>query len=103
MKFFFEDGLVCQRFPQYKSIHCNVPHFHKIHSPSGFDWGYVGAGPLDLSFNTLTLMSDSVFAKEWYQQFTAEIILSIPIEGGSVPIQTIRDWVREKKQFANLV
>jgi hypothetical protein len=66
------------------------------------DWGYVGSGPDDLALNTLLLISDPAFAKQWHQLFTVDVIQYIPYEGGSVPIEDIRQWVQAKQKIVHI-
>ncbi len=37
------------------ALACNIPHRHRHHSLTGFECGYLGAGPADLALNILAL------------------------------------------------
>jgi len=51
------------------------------HSPSGFEWGYVGAGPAQLALALCAAIMDSKRAREAYE--TVEVKLIAPISTDS--------------------
>lgn len=75
----------------------NVPHKHKIHSPTGFEWGYGGSGPCDLALNILALYVPFSYACAWKHDFKWDVIAKIPKEGTVIKRETIIDWIERKK------
>jgi hypothetical protein len=93
----------------------NVPHLTCWHSPSGFEWGYGGSGPADLSLNipeaTLQHIGhDGPREKTWrdwrcftlarvlHQDFKREVIARLPQEeGGRIPFADVVAWIEHKR------
>jgi len=49
------------------------------HSPSGFEWGYAGSGPLQLGLALLAhSQADDELALEHYRDFTRMIVATLP-------------------------
>lgn len=91
-------GLVCERGPKGEA-RTNVPHAWKLHSPTGFEWGYGGSGPADLALNTLLAMGcDREEAEWWHQAFKTAFISPIPQDGGRVPLEEMRAWLQAKRE-----
>ena len=45
------------------------------HSPTGFEWGYLGNGPAQLALALLLdHTGDAAMAARWYQQFNATVV-----------------------------
>ena len=76
----------------------NVPWQLMIHSPTGFEWGYQGSGPADFALNILALVLPPWWAWRYHQHFKREVVAMIPIEGGLLPIDGIRQWVLERRE-----
>jgi hypothetical protein len=109
-----EVGLVCRRLADGR-LACNVPQLIKWHSPTGFDCAYGGSGPADLALNVLHQLLPaprtirgyefastidgvrvSSAASRLHQQFKWDFIASMGEDGGRVPAETIRAWIKEK-------
>jgi hypothetical protein len=103
--------------PRTQRVSTNVPHLFRMHSPSGFAWGYGGSGPADLALNILHLFlpvtkkgkrrSASVAVGKgprcsydaWnlHQLFKREIIEPLDWDANHViPGDRIREWLREQ-------
>ncbi|MCX2728530.1 DUF6166 domain-containing protein (plasmid) [Thermomicrobium sp. 4228-Ro] len=55
----------------------DIPHYPR-HSPTGFEWGYLGSGPADLAYAILAYFYGPAIAEKYYQQFKEEVIAAIP-------------------------
>ena len=94
---FFRHGLVCQRLLDGRAA-ANVPHTVKLHSPTGFEFGYAGSGPADLALNTLLMLVPLAEAERLHQAFKAEFLAGMDELGGVVPLAEIRAWLEKNKQ-----
>lgn len=89
-------GLMCERDETGTAL-TNIEHAVVRHSPTGFEWGYLGSGPADLAYNVLrTYGLPEPTIEIFYQRFKEDFIAKIPREGGTVPYQTIHEWVIQK-------
>jgi hypothetical protein len=75
----------------------NVPHKIVYHSPTGFEWGYPGSGPSDLSLNILAIFIPDNWAMKLHQQFKEDFIASMPMLGGTIKTETIKNWILSHK------
>jgi len=76
----------------------NVPHLLLWHSPDGFEWGYGGSGPAEFALNILYRFTcDREFSEQRHQEFKWEFVAKLPREGGTIPGDTIRKWIAERK------
>lgn len=76
----------------------NVPHAIKLHSPTGFEWGYGGSGPADLALNILyAITGDRELAMQYHQQFKWDFIARVPREGGVIKRDDIIDWLKKER------
>jgi hypothetical protein len=55
-----------------------VCHELRNHSPSGFEWGYSGAGPSQLALAILADYRGPKFAIAWYQVFQWHTVKGLP-------------------------
>lgn len=101
-------GLICVREADGR-LRVNVPDKHVHHSPTGFEIAYSGSGPADLALNVLAallpwnkaddgvqLWDGSIVSRtawDLHQGFKERFLASMASDGGSVPIQTIREWI----------
>lgn len=108
------DGLVCSRDQDDQFI-CNIEQTHKHHSPTGMRWGYAGSGPADLALNVMAAFlprargergvdlwdGSKVSEPAWnlHQRFKHAFIANMAIDGGTVPAQTIRDWLNAQPEM----
>lgn len=53
------------------------------HSPTGFEWGYGGSGPAQLSLAILANEFGDAFAQAYYQGFKAQVVQGLPRESFS--------------------
>jgi|WetSurMetagenome_2_1015567.scaffolds.fasta_scaffold1227658_2 hypothetical protein len=67
------------------------------HSPDGFEWGYLGSGPAQLSLAILLRLAGREFALSNYQRFKEEVISKL-MQGSDIQIDTsaVRDWINSK-------
>jgi hypothetical protein len=64
------------------------------HSPTGFEWGYGGSGPAQLSLAILLdLTNDRELACAKYQKFKWDFIHAAPDEGFTLTEAQIRKWL----------
>jgi hypothetical protein len=93
----FKEDIVCSRSGGGPSV--NIPRRIVRHSPTGFNWGYGGSGPADLALNILSVFIGQEAAESLYQAFKWEFIAPMPYQGGTIPRETILNWVKEKKDL----
>jgi hypothetical protein len=66
-----------------------------VHSPTGMDFGFGGAGCSDTALSILTDLTGSMPVANTYCPFKSEFIATIdPDEGGSIPEDEIMDWLK---------
>ena len=76
----------------------NIPQRKVYHSPDGFDWGYAGSGPADLSLNILLEFGmDEHEADRLHQKFKAYFIQNIPYKGGVLAHEIIHNWIKRNE------
>lgn len=108
------EGKIVDQLPR-----ANVPRSVVRHSPDGYEWGYPGSGPADLSLNILSAYvppgSDglppvkchygecSATANRLYQEFKRDVISNIPHEGGHIPAALIVAWLERHRAEAVVV
>lgn len=63
------------------------------HSRDGFDWGYMGAGALQLAFAMLMLFSNEKNARYYKTLFAKEVIAKLPNKEWSLDAQEILEWL----------
>lgn len=69
-------------------------HHEVYHSPTGFEWGYLGSGPADLARSILLAVgTPKELADSIYQDFKREIISALPHEGWQMTVESVTDWV----------
>lgn len=73
----------------------SVPHAC-LHSPTGIEWGYRGAGPCDLALSVLCRFTDVAHAERLYHAFAAEVIARVPPEGGRLSAARVAAWVSRR-------
>ncbi len=105
--------IVCERTgPRPGEIRANIAQVHVHHSPTGFAWGYGGSGPADLALNIAALFlplepgevgvelrdGTEVSADAWevYQALKRELVATLPGEGGTIPGDAVRAWLRAR-------
>lgn len=65
------------------------------HSPDGFNWGYSGSGPAQLSLAILLEFFGEKLALKFYQEFKSDVISKIP-QGKNFDLteEFVKNWVR---------
>lgn len=67
------------------------------HSPDGFNWGYGGSGPAQLSLALLLEETGARLARSHYQKFKWEVISHLPIDGDwELTSDQILDWLNRQ-------
>ncbi len=65
------------------------------HSPSGFEWGYMGSGPAQLALAILAdYLRDDDEAVELHQEFKTSVVATLPYGGWSLTEAEIRAVVK---------
>ena len=86
--------VVCKRTEDGQAVVTGVRHDLVILSPTGFEWGYFGAGPSDLAFNILlTATGDRSFASRHNTRFLDEVVARIPLSGGVIPASKVLECI----------
>ncbi|MHB1679972.1 MAG: DUF6166 domain-containing protein [bacterium] len=68
------------------------------HSPDGFNWGYSGSGPAQLSLAILLELTSKDFALFHHQDFKRDFIAGLEQEKDfTLDGQTIINWLNNKK------
>jgi len=88
----FNENIICRRTSN--GPEANVPHIWRLHSPTGFAWGYGGSGPADLALNILLLFVDKETAYQLHQKFKRDFISTMPFEGGVIKRDDILSWLK---------
>ena len=71
------------------------------HSPTGFQWGYLGSGPAQLSLALLLHFGASEQeATNYYQDFKQEILAQLPQEDFDLADNVVTDWLEARRIFA---
>ena len=90
--------ITCRRSSQGYAIVEGVAHELVCHSPTGFEWGYLGSGPAELALNILyKATGDKPFAKRHYQRFKEQWVSTLPLQGGVISARTIRAWIHKHR------
>jgi len=76
------------------------------HSPDGFNWGYSGSGPLQLSFAILfeyarlkfeNELDAFKYAKQYYSRFCDSVISVMPVDEFTISFEYIKLWLDSVK------
>ena len=70
----------------FDTAHRNPNHARELnlrldlrnHSPTGFEWGYLGSGPAQLALALLADATDNHTALAFYQRYKEEVIARLP-------------------------
>lgn len=70
------------------------------HSPDGFNWGYGGSGPAQLSLALLLAVGiRKATAIRLHQRFKMDVIAKIPAEDDfRMTIKSVRNWVKAEQR-----
>lgn len=66
------------------------------HSPTGFEWGYLGSGPAQLALAILADFTNDETALSYYQYFKERFIAPIDADHFDIEGQAILDWLKER-------
>lgn len=70
------------------------------HSPTGFQWNYLGSGPSQAALALLLEFgATDEEALNYYQEFKREIIANIPPQDFQMDDQRVIDWLEAKRLF----
>jgi DNA-binding transcriptional regulator YiaG len=67
------------------------------HSRMGFDWGYEGSGPLQLSFAILMHVANEMAAKQLMKEFLRDKISKLNRLAWELDTKDVLQWVRKHK------
>ncbi|MXY70998.1 MAG: hypothetical protein F4Y47_20910 [Acidobacteriia bacterium] len=99
--------IVCRRTADGGALVTGIRQDWVLHSPTGFEWGYLGGGPADLALNILLFATgDRDFARQHYMRYRNEVVGWIPKEGGELGAAEVLEWVarfREDDRATNAV
>jgi hypothetical protein len=116
--------VVCLRDQGSGRLHFNITRTRVHHSPTGWEWGYEGSGPADFALNIVDAFVDSRYLtgkdiadaddldgkkgiELWdgtrvprivwrtYQLVKRQFLAKLPYEGGTIPGETLRDFLVE--------
>jgi hypothetical protein len=65
----------------------------RVHSPTGYEWGYGGSGPADLALNILALFLEPWDAWWLHQSFKFAHIGTLNPKGDTLSVARIRSWI----------
>ena len=66
------------------------------HSPCGYEWGYTGSGPAQLSLAILLVYLPTNIAVELHQGFKEDIISKFEIDRGwEMECSEVKDWIKK--------
>ncbi len=90
--------MVCKRDARGITIVTGVRHDLVDLSPTGFEWGYLGAGPNDLALNILLHATGGrSFAYRHGRRYRDEVVARIPHAGGTLSSAKILAWVEARQ------
>ncbi|MCL4418325.1 MAG: DUF6166 domain-containing protein [Actinobacteria bacterium] len=77
---------------------------HLNSSPTGFNWGYGGAGPEQLAFALLFEFFGLEIARHLYMSFKMDVIAKLPKKNFKLEEKEVMKYVKEKasQYFASL-
>ena len=69
------------------------------HSPTGFEWGYGGSGPSQLSLAImLEVTNDDRKALSLYYDFKYDVIAGLADEEWTLPLKQIERWIAAQQE-----
>ena len=86
--------VICTRTDDGIAVVTGITHDWVVHSPSGFEWGFSGNGPLELALNILLYATGNrAFAGRHCLRFRDEVVGRIPFSGAVLPAREVLEWV----------
>lgn len=74
------------------------PQPFRVHSPTGYEWGYGGSGPADLALNILARFLDPWDAWLFHQDFKVAHVVTLAPKGDTLDVGRIRRWIERAHQ-----
>lgn len=70
-------------------------HLHEVnHSPTGFEWGYLGSGPAQLAYEILRDATGCPPVAGWFhQQFKTAFVLHFDRDRWSLSREEVLEWL----------
>ncbi|NOQ29951.1 MAG: XRE family transcriptional regulator [Helicobacteraceae bacterium] len=68
------------------------------HARDGYDWGYIGAGPLQLAFAILVKMTNPQFATKYRAQFNKEVVAKLDQKNWTLDAHALQEWIDNKEK-----
>ncbi|HVL82604.1 MAG TPA: DUF6166 domain-containing protein [Actinomycetota bacterium] len=65
-------------------------------SPTGFEWGYAGAGPCELAHAVLAAELGPIEAELFAEPFKREVVARLPSQAWAFTGEFVRAWARRK-------
>ena len=76
---------------------------HNNHSPSGFEWGYLGSGPAQLALAILCdYLGEPQLASRFYQEFQEEAVARWKDEEWTLTEQELAEWFNKATRSERL-
>ena len=71
-----------------------IPLAHSVrHSPDGFEWGFMGSGPMDLAYSILCDFGGAGLANVIYRPFAKTVIATLPHNDWSLTAEQIAEFL----------
>ena len=64
------------------------------HARDGFDWGYMGAGPLQLAFAMLVVVAGERVARDEKTEFAKEVIAKLDKKEWRISAEDVETWLQ---------
>jgi DNA-binding transcriptional regulator YiaG len=91
-------SLLGKRYVTYKEVELSTHLSLFNHSRDGFDWGYMGSGPLQLSFCILYEVAGEEIAKRYKTEYAKEVISKITSKDWNIEAKDVKSWVGQQKE-----
>lgn len=94
----FIKGFAGSREVYIKDVWLDPERSQKLrsHSPDGFNWGYTGSGPSQLSLAILLELMPQEAALNLYHRFKADIISKLDKDHDfNLPVSEVEAWIKE--------
>lgn len=77
-----------------------LPSRSEIYSASkdGFDWGYVGSGPMQLAFAMLYQLSDENFSKKHASEFANDVVKKLNSRDWLLSASDVVAWIEKRQE-----
>ena len=92
--------LLGSRYVTYGELELPLRYELFSQSKDGFDWGFNGPAPMQLSFSILYQLSDEEFAKKNASKFTTEVIKTLSTRDWILNASDVLEWIAENSEVA---